>query len=399
MMTIIKTPHYSWRRGTLPQGCAMCIKGEKLVLFIGGICNRWCFYCPLSDQKQQKDVIYANEWCAGKGKRNLTVQQQKILVTEARLCNAKGAGITGGDPLLVNDRTVDAIKFLKKRFGQAFHIHLYTTVENITIQKLATLYAAGLDEIRLHPIVWNERLWHKLDLLKAHPWRIGIEIPAIPGYEKETKRLLDFANTRVHFVNLNELEISDTNANQLLQKGFVPKNRISYGVLGSESLAKKLLRYVEKKQYNYTVHYCTCTLKDKVQLAERLKRRAQRVRTSSEIVTSEGMLVRGVVYLKSFVPGVGYTRKLQQVTTKQRTTLLRSLAHTQDLLKKKGIPITMDTKKYRLVLHPHQLKKQLQQIPEDLVPAIVTEYPTSDGMTLEIDFLQRKRVNKTNKRF
>ena len=53
--------YYSYNKGLLPKGCQYCVKGEKLVIFITGICPRNCKFCPVSDQKYQQDVIYANE--------------------------------------------------------------------------------------------------------------------------------------------------------------------------------------------------------------------------------------------------------------------------------------------------------------------------------------------------
>ena len=47
------------------------------------------------------------------------------------------------------------------------------------------------------------------------------------------------------FLNLNELEISDNNANKLLQKGYVCKDNISYAIKGSEKMALKLLKYCQ----------------------------------------------------------------------------------------------------------------------------------------------------------
>ena len=57
-----KTAYYSWKNGTLPKGCQMCVKGQKLVLFVTGLCPRNCFYCPISEKKHKKDVVYADEW-------------------------------------------------------------------------------------------------------------------------------------------------------------------------------------------------------------------------------------------------------------------------------------------------------------------------------------------------
>jgi uncharacterized protein len=280
-MAIRKTGFHSFSNGSLPKGCKLCVKGQKTVVFITGICTKSCMYCPISEQKSKKDVIYINEW---------PTRSMKDLVTEIRMCSSKGAGITGGDPLARLDRTVSYIKHMKRVFGKNFHIHLYTPLVLVSEKAMARLYSAGLDEIRFHPDLWQAEEWHKLAFAKRFSWDVGIEIPAVPGMEKETRRLIDVAKDKIDFLNINELEISDTNASHLSEMGFRTKDRLSYGVKGSEELAKRLLRYADS--LGIPAHYCTSRLKDRVQLAARLKRRARNARQPFDFVTDEGMLVR-----------------------------------------------------------------------------------------------------------
>ena len=313
----------------------------------------------------------------------------ETILKEAELCGAKGAGITGGDPLVKLARTVTIIKNFKQRFGQHFHIHLYTSLNLITEETLKQLYYSGLDEIRVHPDLDDRTLWSKISLLKKFSWDVGVEIPLIPTKEKETKEVIDFIQTKIDFINLNELEISDTNANHLVEKHFLPKNSISHGVGGSEELGLRMLDYVEKKYPSLKVHYCTTTLKDRVQLAERIKRRAKNIKEIFDVVTEEGMLKRGAIYLPEINPQM--TREtLKKIKQNERLVnqfLERLNILKEELLKKFKITNTkIDVQKLRILLSQKDVKKYAKEIKKmNLIPALVEEYPTYDGLEIEIE--------------
>ncbi|MBD3303612.1 radical SAM protein [Candidatus Woesearchaeota archaeon] len=375
---MINTGFYSWKKGKLPKGCAYCVKGQKLVLVVTGLCPNKCFFCPLSEQKAGKDVIYANEW---------KITSPKDIIKEAELTDAKGAGITGGDPLVKLDRTIKYIKLLKKKFGRKFHIHLYTPLNLVTEAKLKKLHKAGLDEIRFHPMLDKPNEWKRVELAKKFDWDVGVEIPVIPGRKKETLKLLDYIKDKVDFLNLNELEISDTNVNKLVEKGFKPKNKISYGIKGSEKLAKELLNYLKKAKLN--IHYCTTTTKDKAQLARRIKRRALNVALKTDFITKEGTLVRGAIYLPELKPGFGYGLQVESINTKK---FLGKLKKAKIALQKQlGIPasaLKIDVFKPRILTSialVDELKEEIKKL--KLVPAIIEEYPTWDALEIDVQFL------------
>lgn len=377
-----KTNHHSYSTGCLPKGCQYCVKGEKMVVFITGLCPRSCYFCPISEKKWNKDVVFADEWPV----RN--PDKPKELIEEAKAISAKGAGITGGDPLVKIERTCKYIKILKKKFGRKFHIHLYTSLDLVNKEKLKLLYNAGLDEIRFHPDLDDKKLWDNISLAKKFSWDRGIEIPVIPKKEKEIKELIDFIADKVNFLNLNELELSSTETKHYtLHKNFKAKDNLSYAVKGSLELALKLGEFAGKK--GLKVHVCTVKLKDSVQLKNRLLRRAKNIKKKYEILTDEGTLIKGCIYLNDLKPGINFKKNIEKVKKaevfkklkKLRLFLIKELDIANDL-------INVDLTKLRIITSPilvDDLKDEIKKLNLDC--AIVEEYPTWDLTEIEVQFL------------
>ncbi len=366
----------------MAKGCLQCVKGRKLVLFITGLCPQKCFYCPVSEQKFSKDIVFANEWQIS------DIDNPLELFYEAQITSAKGAGITGGDPLAKVERCCKYIKLLKKKFGKSFHIHLYTPLMLVTEENLRKLHSAGLDEIRFHPNLDDNSLWHKLVMAKKFDWDIGIEIPAIPRYEEKTKKLIKYALGKVNFINLNELELSDTKIPHynLSSLGYKQKDSISYGVKGSKQMAIKMLRYA--MSLGLDAYFCTAKLKDSVQVGERIKLRAHHTALPYDIITNEGLLIRGCIYLQELFPSENYREKLKSADKK---TMIKKLVNAKEIFSRKlGINknlIFLDDKKFRLIISPMLLEEKSESIKNlGYIPAIVEEYPTADAMEIDVRF-------------
>lgn len=375
------TKAFSKKIGSLAKGCQLCIKGQKSVLFVTGICPRNCAYCPISDQKHQTDITFINEWPTNK------IQE---IIEEVRLCDSKGAGFTGGDPLSKIHRTCTYIKKLKEEFGKKFHIHLYTSFNLCSENNMKLLYDAGLDEIRFHADIDDSTLWNNIDIANNFEWDVGIEIPVIPKKKQKTQQLMKFFDKKIKFMNLNELEVSDAKANKLHDKGFITKDSLSYGVKGSEKLAKELLDY--SKQFSYNVHYCTATLKDRVQLASRIKRRAKNVKKPYDIINEDGLLIRGAIYLHFLLPTQGYKEKLNSLNKQQRNVAIDKLKIFRNyLMREYEIPpvlIEIDKRQLRLLTNIKVVSELAEAIKQStMLPAIVTEYPTWDALIVELEWL------------
>lgn len=343
----------------LSPACMMCANGSKMVVLITGLCPSNCFYCPLSKRKIGKDVIFADEW------KLENEDDSEKLVKEAELIKATGAGITGGDPLYVWERTKKYISSLKNHFGSNFHIHLYTSgLKNL--DHIDDLVSAGLDEIRFHPLpnLWENMEKSNLKNISRKDVDVAIEIPAIPNMEKEIFSLIRWTDQHnFKWVNLNELEFSETNAEELKKRGYAVKTDISSAVKGSQETAIKIIDL--SKDFEIGVHYCSSSFKDGIQLKNRIKRRAKSVAKDHEIITKDGTILKGIV--------IASDKTLNQ---------LKSI-----LVDKFGIDEThlfLNKKKNRIELPLFLLENISQNLKKQNIQSfMIEEYPTADGLEVE----------------
>lgn len=349
----------------LSPACRMCAKGEKMVVLVTGLCSTKCFYCPLSFQKGGSDRIFADEW------KLENERDTEKLIREAELIDATGAGITGGDPLVVWQRVRTYITLLKKTFGESFHIHLYTSALK-NASHLPDLVAAGLDEIRFHPLphTWQNMetspIKKTIQLINDSSADVAIEIPVLPKKEKEIVSLISWADHQgLRWVNLNELEFSERNCNDFLSRGYRVKNSISAAVKGSQETAKKIITQVQKQNLTIGVHYCSVSFKDGVQLKNRLIRRAQNIAAPYDVITKEGTLIKGIIYSSD-----------------------RSLESLLSLLQKNNkIPshlLRLDYEKERVEIAAWILEKMGSRLSRQGYRCyIIEEYPTADRLEVE----------------
>lgn len=255
----------------LSEGCRLCRRGAKLVLFVTGLCPHDCYYCPISKEKRGRDVIFANE---------REVRSIEDVMAEIELMDALGVAITGGEPLVKLERVVEFLKLFKKL---DLHTHLYTSIpaSGRILQRLAD---AGLNEMRFHPIeLKNVRSFEvPVKVAKSLSMEVGIEIPAL----KFSEELAEFVNRHEIFLNVNELEFSSTNYDELIRRGYEPDEY--YGAKGSDEIARRYAEVVEK------FHYCTAKFKDRAQMRRRFIRMAMNYPEFYEI-TRDGTLICGFI--------------------------------------------------------------------------------------------------------
>jgi hypothetical protein len=315
----------------LTEGCRVCRQGAKLVLFVTGECMHSCYYCPISDERKGKDIIYANE---------RLVRSTRDVVEEIELMDARGASITGGEPLMKLERVIEFIKLFK---ALDLHVHLYTSVvakENV----IGKLYECGLDEIRFHPINLKAKPFEEpLIASKKLGIEAGFEIPSL----KFSKEIVEILNRHDAFLNLNELEFSSTNHSKLIEMGYEVGE--FYGAKGSDKIAKMYAKAVNK------FHYCTASFKDGVQLRRRFIRMAFNHPEFYEI-TSDGTIRCG------FIEGDGLALEKAKVLLDEYVEVEGGIETSISFIKKWG----------------EHLKA------EGLKVTIIERYPTSKRIVVEV---------------
>jgi len=287
---------HEWERGSLhagrlPEGCVLCGRGSKMVLLVTGKCRVGCFYCPISEGKKGRNVSFANE---------RPIEDVEEAIEEARTIEAEGTGVTGGDPTEAMTRTTGMIWSLKREFGKGHHVHLYTA-RPLGERELRELARVGLDEIRFHPPpdalrdAEGQGYAAAVAIASRLGMEAGYEVPVLPDGEADLRVFLEslLGAEGAPFVNLNELEFSDTNAAALSTRGYLVRDDVSAAAAGSEELGRRLVE--DFASWGLRIHYCSAAFKDGVQLRRRLGRRAKNVVRPHELITDDQTLLKGVV--------------------------------------------------------------------------------------------------------
>ncbi|MHA1136845.1 MAG: radical SAM protein [Candidatus Thorarchaeota archaeon] len=349
--------------GNLPKGCKLCAKGSKMVLFVTGLCDSSCYYCPLSEEKTGKDAVFADE---------MPVSNEQDIIYETDAIRGEGAGVSGGDPLCTLERTLDYIRLLKTKYGKDFHIHLYTSKTSVNRETLEQLKKAGLDEIRFHP---QTKDWSGIEYALDVGLTVGLEVPAIPGqFEKLKQTAIRAEELGLSFLNMNELEASETNFENLKAQGMRLTDLASASIEGSAEVARDILDWATKNLSKLSVHFCSASYKDGVQMRNRLERRLeQTMREFESRDEDDSLLVLGIIRaVHGSQLDEAYLQKIHQI-------LLGQLGVPSDMM-------NIDTMRMRIEIAPWILDDIADTVKtslEDLGPleiGIAYEYPSWDRL-------------------
>jgi uncharacterized protein len=263
----------------LSPGCRACLEGNWSCLFITGNCNCRCFYCPT-----------AQDVGGDPGTNNLDFPKVDDYVDYLARFGFSGASISGGEPLLVLEKSLKYLRAIRRRLGDGIHLWLYTNGTLLTADIAQRLRDAGLDEIRVDIGATG----YALDAVKLAVGiipHITVEIPAIPEEGARLQgKLAEMADSGVNYLNLHQLRLTNHNYAQLAGRGYTFLHGESVTVLESELTALELLRSSLDQQLALGVNYCSFVYKNRFQGAAGRRRAGAQIAKNHEEVTAAGYL-------------------------------------------------------------------------------------------------------------
>ncbi len=197
-------------------------------------------------------------------------------------------GLTGGEPLLVLDDSIELLKEAEERFPSA-HKRMYTSGDLLTEEGAQRLRDAGLDEIRFSvkqddPLDRQERVLKGMEIAKRYIPSLMVEMPIIPNTDERMHELFArWAEIGIDGINLLEFCFPFHSWEEYEARGFEIRNppfdvMYDYGysgglpVAGSEELCLELMLWGIEHDVPFGMHYCSLDNKHRSEMRLRNER-------------------------------------------------------------------------------------------------------------------------------
>lgn len=263
----------------LSPGCRTCAAGGWSCLFINGRCNASCFYCPAAQDQTE-----------GPLSNGIPFTTPEDYAEYIALFGFSGASISGGEPLLTLDRTLEYLAAVRRRCGDDVHLWMYSNGTLLTREIADRLRDAGLGEIRFDIGATSYDLT-KLRLAVGIIPTVTVEIPAVPEEEGLLQhKLVEMAAAGVQHLNLHQMRLTPHNLRHLASRAYTFVHGEKVTVLESELTALRLVRYALEENIDLPVNYCSFPYKRRFQHAAARRRGLQFIQADQDAVTETGYI-------------------------------------------------------------------------------------------------------------
>lgn len=263
----------------LSPGCRCCGDGGWSCLFISGRCNGRCFYCPTAQDDDGPPVT-----------NGLVFDSPEEYAGYVAAMGFSGVSISGGEPLMTPDLTLEYLRAVRRRCGEDLHLWLYTNGTLLNADLCSRLMDAGLNEIRfdLGAVRYNLK---KLRLAVGIIPTVTVEIPAVPEDEGLLQqKMIEMAEAGVKHLNLHQMRLTPYNFALLTERRYTFLHGEKVTVLESELSALRTVRFGLEQSVALPVNYCSFPYKRRYQHAAARRRAALLFPVSAAVVTKSGYL-------------------------------------------------------------------------------------------------------------
>ena len=267
--------------GPLSPGCVLCGEGKWSCLFINGICNASCFYCPSAQNNPGPPMT-----------NTLEFENAEDYAGYVERFGIRGISFSGGEPLLAFDRVMEYLEAVKKNVPYPVYAWMYTNGILSGSDKFKKLRDAGLDEIRFDLSADDYRLKGIAQAIGVIP-RVTIEIPAIPEDLPRVKKMLrQWEQMGVSHLNLHQIRCTPYNIRRLSQRGYHFSWDEGITVPETELAALDLIASAQQDGCSLPIQYCAYKYRRQFQGAAVRKRYAALVQAGHEDLTETGHIRR-----------------------------------------------------------------------------------------------------------
>lgn len=247
----------------ISSACEACQTGTgSFTSFVSMKCHRNCYFC--FNENQDNYVHYLEH------KKDASKELTELLEAGFEL---KHLALTGGEPLLFKDETVQFFELAKEKTPESY-TRLYTAGDLLDEDVLQQLKDAELNEIRFSIKMEDspqkrKHILGKIKLAKSYIPNVLVEMPVIPGTLEEMKELLiELDKLDIFGINLLEFCFPLKDPKPFIDRGFKLKNPpyemyYNYWYAGglaiavSEELCLELTEFAIEQNLKIGVHYCS----------------------------------------------------------------------------------------------------------------------------------------------
>ncbi|HRZ79846.1 MAG TPA: radical SAM protein, partial [bacterium] len=261
----------------LSKGCRLCGEGRWSCLFINGLCNASCFYCP---SRQDDAAIKPTT-------NTLEFDTPQKYAQYVNFFGFKGVSFSGGEPFLTFDRTLNYLKEVRKQCSSDIYVWLYTNGSLVKEDQLKMLNDAGLNEIRFDIGAFGYSL-EKAETAAKYIDTVTVEIPMAPDHFQTVKDLvLPMKNAGIKHLNLHQLRATPFNVHKMMERDYKFVHGTKVTVFESERLALEVM-LDSLKNNGVPVNYCSFLFKSGFQSSAARKRYAALCVLDNEFITQNG---------------------------------------------------------------------------------------------------------------